>query len=76
MVNAGPQSNVTEISHGRVCGEHAERVSRLNLKNTYEVLGTPTIVNGQSSPFFKIARMLVRLDQIASLIVNANDYIM
>jgi hypothetical protein len=32
----------------------------------------PTILNGQSSPFFELARVLVRLDHVAGLIVNAD----
>jgi hypothetical protein len=40
------------------------------------VLGTPTILNGQSSPFFKIACVLVRLDHVASVMVNPDHCIM
>jgi hypothetical protein len=43
-----------------------------NYKTHRLLLGIPTISHGQSSPFFELALVLVRFDDVASIIVNAN----
>ena len=41
-------------------------------KNTPDLLRMPTIQHAQTSPFFEIARVLVRFDHVARVVINAN----
>jgi len=41
-------------------------------KITPKLLGMPTISEGESSPLFETASLLVRPDHVANVIVNAN----
>ena len=35
--------------------------------------GKGDVMRGKTSPFFELARVLVRLDNVVRLIINAND---
>jgi hypothetical protein len=47
-----------------------------NCKNAPKMLGIPTVSYDQSSPLFENARVLVRVDDIARFIINANHIVM
>ncbi len=41
----------------------------------YDCIGRCDVLRVKALPFFEIARVLVRLDHVASFIVNANHFI-